>query len=112
MNSSLIPWKTLSHSVSLGQETEGWTLATTLDLAEGETAGLRTFRYEVFFESAFEFPPVVSVGLAGFDIDQRTSARVRLTTPVITTTGFTLEVSTWLDTLVYGVDFNWLAVGA
>jgi hypothetical protein len=55
---------------------------------------------------------VVQLGLTGFDIDQRDTARLSLKAADITPTGFMAEVWTWANTRVYAVEFNWLAIGA
>jgi hypothetical protein len=109
MNSSMLPWKSLAASLQVGVLTAGWNLAEPpLDGAEDA----RVFRYTVHFATAFEAPPVVHLGLTGFDIDQRDSGRLGLRATEITTTSFVAEISSWRDTRVYSADFSWLAVGA
>lgn len=103
------PWKTLSAAVQLGVLTEGWNLAS--PPAE-HTDEVRVFRFTIYFGAPFEAPPVVHLGLTGFDFDQRDSNRLTLSATEITTTGFVAEVSTWRDTRVYSVAFSWLALGA
>lgn len=105
----MLPWKSLSASLQVGVLTDGW------NLAKPPTDGAeeaRIFRYTVYFANPFETPPVVHLGLTGFDIDQRDSNRLSLRTAEITATGFVAEISTWRDTRVYSVEFSWLAVGA
>jgi hypothetical protein len=109
MNSSMLPWKTLSASLQVGVLTEGWNLATPSTDGADE---VRTFRFTVYFTAPFEAPPVVHLGLTGFDLDQRDSNRLSLRTADITATGFVAEISTWRDTRVYSVEFSWLALGA
>ena len=105
----MLPWKSLSASLQVGMLTDGW------NLAEPSAAGAdeaRVFRYTVYFATPFEAPPVVHLGLTGFDLDQRDSNRLSLRTADITATGFVAEVATWRDTRVYSVEFSWLALGA
>lgn len=109
MNSTVQPWKTLSASLQIGVLTEGWTLASP---PTDSTEDARVFRYTVHFNAPFDAPPVVQLGLTGFDFDQRNSNRLALRATDITPTGFVAEVSTWRDTRVYSVEFSWLAVGA
>jgi hypothetical protein len=109
MNSTVQPWKTLSASLQIGILTEGWTLASP---PTDTTEGARVFRYNVFFAAPFDAPPVVHLGLTGFDMDQRDSNRLGLRATEISTAGFVAEVSTWRDTRVYSVEFSWLALGA
>lgn len=103
------PWKTLSATVHLGTLTEGWNL--TVPPAEGADE-IRVFRFQVYFSDPFDAPPVVHLGLTGFDIDQRDSERLTLNAAEITNTGFIAEISTWRETRVYSAAFSWLALGA
>lgn len=107
MNQTLIPWSILSSSVSVSSEAEGWNLTvfTNPDIP-------RTFTVNVAFVSPFSFPPVVHLGITGLDTDQRDSPRISLRAENITETGFEAIITTWATTRVYGVDFNWLAIGA
>lgn len=103
------PWKILSANVHLGTSTEGWNLAK--PPTEG-TEAIRVFRFKVYFGAPFRTPPVVHLGLTGFDLDQRDSSRLTLTARDITEKGFTAEIATWRETRVYSVAFSWLALGA
>ena len=107
MNSLLLPWKTASAAVSVGMTSPAWNLAAWV----GEDCPDRTYAVPVRFVVPFEEVPVVQVALTGFDQDQRTSARVRLAVTDLTVDGFTVVITTWRDTRVYGVDFSWLALG-
>jgi hypothetical protein len=102
------PWKTLSATVNVGMLTDGWNLATPV----GDSDQIRVFRFAVCFSAPFDAPPVVHLGLAGFDLDQRDSSRLALNATEITETGFVAEISTWRETRVYSTAFSWLALGA
>ncbi len=102
------PWKVLSAQVGVGVLTEGWRL----DVVDPHEDISRCFQVEVFFATPFLAPPVVQLGLTGFDIDQRDSGRIRLKAESITSDGFLATISTWADSRVYAVDFQWLAIGA
>jgi hypothetical protein len=103
------PWKSLSATLQLGVLTEGWNLASP---PADTTEDARVFRYTVYFAAPFFAPPIVHLGLTGFDLDQRDSNRLTLLTTEITTTSFVVEVCTWRDTRVYSVGLSWLALGA
>ena len=103
------PWKSLSASVQIGVLTEGWNLASP---PTETTEEARVFRFTVFFAAPFDAPPVVHLGLTGFDLDQRDSNRLCLRATVITPVSFVVEVSTWRETRVYSIEFSWLALGA
>ncbi len=102
-------WKTLSASVQVGARTEGWTLATSPDENHDQP---RVFRFAIYFGAPFDAPPVVHLGLTGFDLDQRDASRLTLIATEITGTGFIAEIATWRETRIYSVAFNWLALGA
>ena len=104
----LKPLKTLSATVHLGILTEGWNLTSPFVEGGGD---IRVFRFQVYFGEPFDVSPVVHLGLAGFDIDQRDSGRLILNTTEITPAGFIAEISTWHETRVYAVAFSWLALG-
>ena len=64
------------------------------------------------FATPFLAPPVVQLGLTGFDMDQRDSARLTVKAENITPSGFLATIATWADTRVFAVEFQWLAIGA
>jgi len=101
------PWKILSSSVSVGVLTEGWNLAEPSPGAEEE----RVFQVTVFFATPFDAPPVVHLGLTGFDIDQRDSDRLKIRAAEINAYRFVAEIVTWRETRVYSAEFSWLAIG-
>ena len=107
MNPFSVPWQVLSAKVGVGVLTEGWNLAG----SEPDPSECRQFTVEVCFAAPFGAVPVVHLGLAGFDIDQRDSARLSLQAENITETGFLAVVTTWAATRVFAVEFNWLAIG-
>lgn len=108
MYSSSIPWKVLSSNVALSVLTEGWSLA---DIEPAAEEDIRTFAVWVVFDSPFFSTPVVQIGLTGFDMDQRDSGRISIKADNITESGFQVFVTTWANTRVYAVEFNWFAIG-
>ena len=103
------PWKSLSANVQVGTLIKGWSLATPPTKDHDQP---RVFRFAVHFSAPFTAPPVVHLGLLGFDIDQRDASRLTLTAMEITNTGFIAELATWRETRVYSAVFSWLALGA
>jgi hypothetical protein len=103
------PWKSLSATVQVGTLTESWTLATPQTEAYDQ---IRVLRFAICFSAPFDAPPVVHLGLTGFDLDQRDASRLTLTATEITGTGFIAEIATWRETRVYSVAFSWLALGS
>ena len=108
MHSAALPWKVLSSHTGVGILTEDWTL----DTVSAETGDTRSFITEIVFATPFDTIPVVQLGLTGFDLDQRDSARITLKAENITADGFQAVISTWATTRVFAVEFNWLAIGA
>ena len=108
MYSSSVPWKVLSANVSVNVLTEGWNLAIPEPGAEEE---IRKFTLDVIFDTAFFSVPVVQIGLSGFDIDQRDSARLTIKAEYISEYGFQATITTWAGSRVYAAEFNWLAIG-
>lgn len=107
MTPPMLPWKTAASTCSVGIADPAWPLAAWV----GEDHPDRTYHVPVRFDVPFGAVPVVQVALMGLDHDQRTSGRVRLRVSEVTPEGFTVGITTWRDTRVYGVDFGWLALG-
>ncbi|MEZ5387784.1 MAG: H-type lectin domain-containing protein [Prosthecobacter sp.] len=107
MHTSSIPWKALSSRIAAGVLTPGWPLG---DPAP-KTSGARSFSVEVMFDSPFTSPPVVHLGLTGFDLDQRDSSRLTVKAENITANGFQAVITTWASSRVFSVEFDWLAIG-
>lgn len=106
MYSSSLPWKVLSSNASVGVVTEGW------NLAEPSEEEIRKFIVDVIFDTAFTTVPVVQLGLSGFDIDQRDSARLSVKAEYISEYGFQAVITTWAGTRVYAAEFSWIAIGS
>ena len=108
MSQDIHPWSFLSASVGVGILTDGWNLAEPYQPDEGG----RSFVTDVVFDAPFGWRPLVNLGMTGFDIDERGSSRVTLSAEEVTAYGFRARISTWSNTRVYSVEFNWLAIGA
>ena len=101
----LRPLQMSSAILTLNTDTEGWEL----HVPNGSP---RTFCCSVSFETPFPTNPVVHVSLCGFDVDNGSSARIRVRAVDIHPGGFPLQLQTLLETRVYGVDVSWLAMGS
>jgi hypothetical protein len=97
-----------SSVLCAGLNSAGWNL---VEIPDGQYEAPRTYTVEVVFPEAFNVVPVVHAAVSGFDIDQRDSARISTAVSLITTQGFSLAITTWRGTRVYGVEVSWLAVG-
>jgi H-type lectin domain len=83
-------------------ETRGWKL----DVGEG----FRSFTGEpVRFEQRFSAPPSIALALAGLNSANATNLRVGLIPLEVLPDEFKIEVKTWQDTRLYGVEVSWIA---
>jgi H-type lectin domain len=104
--SDLLPLSICSSLARFGSDDEGFVLHIV-----GDDDGERAFRARIDFASPFAGPPVVHVGISGFDIDNRDTARLRVHAEAISPTGFELVITTWRRTTVYSAETSWLAIG-
>ncbi|KAF4452084.1 metalloprotease protein [Fusarium austroafricanum] len=61
------------------------------------------------FDRPFSSPPKVVIWLSQLDMDKNKNWRVDATATNITPTGFTLNLNTWADTILYAASANWVA---
>lgn len=73
--------------------------------------GPREVRQQQAFSETFLEPPVVTVGIAMWDMDHKANSRVDIMAENITTTGFEIVFRTWADTRVARVRADWMALG-
>ena len=107
MTMTLGPMNFLAGREVMGFQSEGWTLA-----AEPPHEADRSHRVAVTFLTPFGGVPLVHLGIAGFDVCNGDAARLTATATEVTSHGFTILLSTWLNTRIWRVDVNWLAIGA
>ena len=72
--------------------------------------GARTDTYTITFATPLCYTPVVTVGLVGLDQDATVNLRINLDVQNVSSTGFQVVATTWADTHIYGLYFNWLAI--
>ena len=107
MTTPILPLSFAAGATRFDDSQTGWTL-----LGPGlESGGFRTFTGQVQFERAFHQPPVVQVGITGFDIDHRDNARLHVGIVGIDEQGFGLQLRTWWNTRLWSVELNWIAIG-
>ncbi|MET0089937.1 MAG: H-type lectin domain-containing protein [Candidatus Thiodiazotropha sp.] len=108
ISSGLVPFRMCSATVSLDQFVTGWTLARFEGKADPQP---RAFEQWIDFSTPFSNLPLVQLGVVGFDIDNRDTARLKVRAERITANGFMLVIETWRHTRVYGAEVSWLAIG-
>lgn len=75
-----------------------------------EGSGPRKFKtQDIPFSPPFATKPRVLLALAGLDADAQFNTRVTLKVEDVEPEEFNVVVSTWDDTLIYGVRVSWLA---
>jgi hypothetical protein len=107
MTAAILPLSFAAGAVRFDDSKPGWAL---LDRAP-DSNGVRTFTGRVTFERAFQAPPVVQIGITGFDIDNGDNARLNVGIIEVDGEGFDVELRTWWNSRLWSVDLNWLAIG-
>jgi hypothetical protein len=73
--------------------------------------GDRESRHIINFKEPFIKPPVVTVSISMWDMDNKSNSRADLSAENITEEGFHLVFKTWGDTRVARVRADWMAIG-
>lgn len=94
-----------SQSVQSGTWFVGSGEGFTLDKGTGE----RIMTIEVEFPKPFEKKPMVFVGVNYVDADKTTNLRYKVEATSVSRDGFTLKISTWGDTKIFGLGGFWVA---
>ena len=68
--------------------------------------------HNITFPRAYASPPKVIVWLNGLDMANDKNWRINATATNITTTGFTIHLDTWADTVMYSASAAWIAYPA
>jgi len=90
----------LSGTVAGTYQSDTWTLHD-----EGDD---RKFTAVQEFSTPFEQPPTVIVSISELDAPAG-PLRVRVAAADISNTGFTVEITTWADSKLYGAVASWIA---
>lgn len=64
---------------------------------------------QITFPQKFDAPPKIVLWLSGMDFSQAYNWRLAASASAITTTGFTLSIGPWEDTILYKADVSWIA---
>lgn len=74
-----------------------------------KNTGPRTYLLEVNFLNPFESRPEVIVNVSTLDADKATNVRYNVEATAISRDGFTIKITTWDDSKVFGIGGNWIA---
>jgi hypothetical protein len=69
----------------------------------------KTNAKRINFPRAFSSTPTVLVWLKGFDMAKNFNWRVKAYPSDISTSGFTIHIDTWADTILYSAEASWIA---
>ena len=77
----------------------------TLDKSSGD----RTYTVEVVFTKPFESRPQVVVTVSTVDAEKTTNVRYSVEATAVSRDGFTVKITTWGDSKLYGLGGSWIA---
>ncbi len=80
----------------------GWSLH------EGENN--RSYDIDVSFKKSFEVIPKIILSVTKADCDVQDNIRYKVEARSISRDGFTIKISTWAASKVFGIDGSWLAI--
>jgi hypothetical protein len=107
MTAAVLPLSFVAGAARFDDSLPGWGL---LERSE-DVGAIRTFTGRVTFERSFDSPPVVQIGITGFDIDNGDNARLNVGITAVDGNGFDVELRTWYNSRLWSVDLNWIAIG-
>jgi hypothetical protein len=106
MTAAVLPLSFVAGAARFDDSLPGWGL-----LDRTDDGGTRTFAGRITFERSFDSPPVVQIGVTGFDIDNGDNARLNVAITAVDGTGFDVELRTWWNSRLWSVDLSWIAIG-
>ena len=74
-----------------------------------ENSGERSVVISVPFLKPFETKPDVILTVNHLDAESKTNVRYTVKSVTVTRDGFTIQLSTWAETKIYGINGYWLA---
>ncbi len=74
-----------------------------------KNSGDRSVTIEVTFDKPFDKKPTVVVGVSMLDSDVKANVHYNLEATAVSRDGFTLKISTWGDSKLFGIGGSWVA---
>ncbi|MFO7444852.1 MAG: H-type lectin domain-containing protein [Ignavibacteriaceae bacterium] len=74
-----------------------------------KNSGDRSVTIEINFTKPFEIKPTVVLSVTQLDADKDTNVRYGVDASSVSRDGFTIKVSTWADSKIYGLGGQWIA---
>ncbi len=90
-----------SGAFTASSNTDGYTL--------DKNTGNRSFNIEVNFKKSFTTKPKVVLSVNNLDADTKTNIRYSVEAISVSRDNFTVKITTWGDTKIYGISGFWLA---
>jgi len=101
LSSALAQSKMATGKFSASSTSQGYTL--------DKNTGERSHLIEITFPKPFDSKPTVVLGVTMVDADKGSNVRFSVEPVSISRDGFTVKISTWGDTKVYGLGGSWMA---
>lgn len=79
------------------------------DYTLDKNSGPRTYLVEINFLNPFESRPEVIVTTSLIDADTKVNLRFNVEATAISRDGFTVKITTWSDSKLFGIGGNWIA---
>jgi hypothetical protein len=93
--------KIQTNKFSANTSTTGYTL--------DKNSGDRSVTIEVTFEKPFDKKPTVILNVNMLDADTKSNTRYSVEPTSISRDGFTIKISTWSESKIFGIGGNWIA---
>jgi len=79
------------------------------DFALHQEKGTRSYDIDVSFTKSFEAVPKIVLAVNMIDADNRYNVRYKVEAKSVSRDGFTIKVTTWNDSKVWGIAGSWMA---
>lgn len=79
------------------------------DYSLHQEKGTRSYDVDVSFTKSFESVPKIVLSVTMIDADNRYNTRYKVEAKSVSRDGFTIKVTTWNDSKVWGIAGNWMA---
>jgi hypothetical protein len=103
LGSSIVFSQTLIQSgkFSANSSTANYTL--------DKNSGDRSITIDVTFDKPFDKKPSVVLSVTSLDMDTKSNSRYSIEASSVSRDGFTIKISTWSESKIYGISGSWLA---
>lgn len=75
-----------------------------------KNSGDRSITIDVTYDKPFDKKPTVILSVTTLDTDTKTNVRYSVEPTSVSRDGFTIKISTWSESKIFGIGGTWLAV--